>query len=149
MLLASFSYFERTPTIADRSKKGIRARIIQGACLLVCSFIVGCGEGFLQGLVIFKDFGERGFYGLAQGGDMTAGAGGAYAAIACPIVYYIFLRNYLDLTVVTRLIAITLISGLISALLIGWGSAIVTLVALVITSVFLGISLASHHAAGT
>jgi len=64
MLLASFSYFGRSERKASASEKGIRSLIVEGSCVLVCSFIVGCGEGFLQGIVAFREFLQEGFQGL-------------------------------------------------------------------------------------
>jgi hypothetical protein len=128
----------RQATSGASPGSGIRARIVELACVLVCSFVVGCGEGFLQGLIVFRGFREAGFSGLAVAGDAGASVGGMSAAILGPILYFALLRERINLHIVISLVVLTLVAGLVVASLISWLSAPATLVVLVFESAHFG-----------
>ena len=86
MLLVALSHFGRSANTHHTTGIGFRARIVEGACILVCSFVIGCGEGFLQGVIVFRDFRKEGFLGLSVAGDAGASVGGGCAALVDPLL---------------------------------------------------------------
>ena len=87
----------------------------------------------------------RGFSGLALAADTGASVGGVSAAVVCLVLYFILLKDRLNLQNVTKLIVITSVSGLVSAMLIGPASAMATIMVLVIMSPFVAYPVAQQE----
>ncbi len=90
-------------------------------CIFFISLVIGVGIGWLQGAVAFRSLTD------AESGVII---GGLFSIIMGPFVYYAFLRKCLTVKNAANLIMVCLVTGLLSALMFGWTSSVITPIAL-------------------